>query len=238
MDELDRLKDAWKSQDYSKHKVSSKDIFKMLHAKSSSYVKWIFYISIIEFLVINCINLFTDMDKYLDIYKEMGIYNIITVSTVISYVVVLGFIYLFYRNYKSISADSNAKTLMRNILKTRKTVKFYIYFNIGFMILIMFILFYFIFSSPENIALYKVTNNFEQGLTDNQLLATIVVMMLIVVGIFLLLYRLIYGILLRRLKKNQIGFSNKNAKILDDEIYKTPTSDTFNKVMKELKLRG
>lgn len=26
--------------------------------------------------------------------------------------------------------------------------------------------------------------------------------------------------------------------IVDDEIYKTPTSDMFNKVMKELKLRG
>jgi len=26
--------------------------------------------------------------------------------------------------------------------------------------------------------------------------------------------------------------------IVDGEIYKTPTSDTFNKVMKELKLRG
>ena len=26
--------------------------------------------------------------------------------------------------------------------------------------------------------------------------------------------------------------------IVDDEIYKTPSSDTFNKVMKELKLRG
>ncbi len=26
--------------------------------------------------------------------------------------------------------------------------------------------------------------------------------------------------------------------IVDDEIYKTPTSDLFNKVMKELKLRG
>jgi glutaredoxin len=26
--------------------------------------------------------------------------------------------------------------------------------------------------------------------------------------------------------------------IVDDEIYKTPSSDTFNKVMKDLKLRG
>ncbi len=26
--------------------------------------------------------------------------------------------------------------------------------------------------------------------------------------------------------------------IVDDQIYKTPTSDTFNKIMKDLKLRG
>jgi hypothetical protein len=210
MDQLDKLKDAWKSQDYSKHKVSTNDIYKMLHSKSSSIVKWIFYISIIEFIFINCINLFTDMDKYLDIYKEMGMYNIILVSTVISYIVILGFIYLFYKNYKKISADSDAKTLMKNIINTRKTVKYYIYFNILFMVLVMSILFYFIFSSPENIALYKITNNFEQGVTDNQLLAAIVIMMSIVIGILLLLYRLIYGILLRRLKKN-----HKELELLD-----------------------
>jgi hypothetical protein len=52
MDQLDKLKDAWKSQDYSKHKVSTNDIYKMLHSKSSSIVKWIFYISIIEFIFI------------------------------------------------------------------------------------------------------------------------------------------------------------------------------------------
>jgi hypothetical protein len=150
------------------------------------------------------------MDKYLDIYKEMGMYNIILVSTVISYIVILGFIYLFYKNYKKISADSDAKTLMKNIINTRKTVKYYIYFNILFMVLVMSILFYFIFSSPENIALYKITNNFEQGVTDNQLLAAIIIMMSIVIGILLLLYRLIYGILLRRLKKN-----HKELELLD-----------------------
>ena len=47
MDELDKLKGAWKTQDYTKHKVSTNDIYKMLHSKSASYVKWIFYISII-----------------------------------------------------------------------------------------------------------------------------------------------------------------------------------------------
>jgi hypothetical protein len=56
MDELDKLKGAWKTQDYTKHKVSTNDIYKMLHSKSASYVKWIFYISIIEFSVIIVLN--------------------------------------------------------------------------------------------------------------------------------------------------------------------------------------
>ncbi len=34
------------------------------------------------------------------------------------------------------------------------------------------------------------------------------------------------------------GYIKYPTLIVDDEIYKTPTSDTFNKVMKELKLRG
>jgi len=39
----------------------------------------------------------------------------------------------------------------------------------------------------------------------------------------------------RELYEGEIKFPTL---IVDDEIYKTPSSDTFNKVMKELKLRG
>jgi len=39
----------------------------------------------------------------------------------------------------------------------------------------------------------------------------------------------------KELYEGQIKFPTL---IVDDEIYKTPSSDTFNKVMKELKLRG
>jgi len=34
------------------------------------------------------------------------------------------------------------------------------------------------------------------------------------------------------------GYIKYPTLIVDDDIYKTPSSDTFNKVMKELKLRG
>lgn len=202
MDQLDKLKGVWKQQDYSSHKVSTNEIYKMLHAKSSSYVKWIFYISIIEFVLMNSLVLFRDMDKDVAFYKELGLYNFITISSYVTYAIIFGFIYAFYKNYTNIKADTSAKVLMTNILKTRKTVKYYIYYNIGAMAILMVIMFYFIFSSPENTALYKTASNVPQDFDNGTFLIFIVIFVILLIGVILLVYRIIYGILLRRLKKN------------------------------------
>ncbi len=202
MDELDKLKDAWKSQDYSKDKISTSDIYKMLHAKSSSYVKWIFYISVLEFLLVIILNLVFDNEKYLKLYDEMGIHNLIIIVSVISYGIMIVFMYLFYKNYRKICGDADAKTLMQNIFRTRKTVKSYIYFNISFFAITSFILFYHIFSSDKNISIYKMTSNVPEDFSTTYLIIGIVVTMILFIGIFLLFYRVIYGILLRRLKRN------------------------------------
>ena len=50
MDELDLLKKDWKKQEGNYPKLSYDEIYKMIWKKSSSIVKWIFVISIIEFL--------------------------------------------------------------------------------------------------------------------------------------------------------------------------------------------
>ena len=50
MKELDLLKKDWKKNADSFEQVSESEIYKMIHRKSSSIVKWIFIISIIEFL--------------------------------------------------------------------------------------------------------------------------------------------------------------------------------------------
>ena len=202
MDELDKLKGAWKSQDYSNHKVSTTDIYKMLHAKSSSYVKWIFYISLIEFALVIIINLSFDNKKYLKIYEEMEMENLIFALTIISYAIMIVFIYLFYNNYKRICVDCDAKTLMNSIFKTRKTVKQYIYFNISFMAVTSFILFYHIFSNDKNISLYKAMSDVPEDFSTKYLLIAITVVMILFMGLLLLIYRIIYGILLKRLKKN------------------------------------
>ena len=202
MDELDKLKGAWKNQDYTKHKVSTNDIYKMLHAKSTSYVKWIFYISIIEFLVIIILNLAIDKDQYLDFYIQMGMKNMIIIISIISYLIMIIFIYLFYKNYKKINVNTDAKTLIKSILNTRKTVKYYIYFNLGFMALSSAMLLNKIFSSPENITAYKLQGKIPETFPDTTLLIILIVFMVLFIGFALLIYRVIYGILLRRLKKN------------------------------------
>ena len=202
MDELDKLKGAWKSQDYSNHKVSTADIYKMLHAKSSSYVKWIFYISMLEFALVIIINLVFDNDKYLKFYDKMGMHNLIIAITILSYAIMVVFIYLFYKNYKRICVDCDAKTLMDSIFKTRKTVKRYIYFNISFMAITSFIMFYEIFSNDKNISIYKEMSDVPDDFSTKYLLISVTVVMILFIGLLLLIYRIIYGILLRRLKKN------------------------------------
>lgn len=202
MDEIDKLKSAWKHQDYSAYKVSADEIYRMLHRKSSSYVKWIFIISIIEFVLINSIVLFRDIKKDLKFYHDIGIESIITAISIISYAVVFYFIYLFYKNYKTIKSDSTAKQLMESILKTRRTVKNYIYFNVFAIIISTVIIYYFVFSNENNLKLFIGLVNAPENIPPYVLLTSIIIMVLIIIILFLLFYRIIYGIFLRRLKKN------------------------------------
>ncbi|AOW19900.1 hypothetical protein [Urechidicola croceus] len=204
MDELDKLKAAWKSQDYSKEKVSAKDIYKMLHAKSSSYVKWIFYISIIEFVLLNSLYLSPKYKNDIKFYKELDLGMIMTVIGVISTIIVLFFIYRFYINYKNIKVDSSSKALMQSILKTRRTVKNYIYFNIGMAIVLITIVYSKIFSNAEAFRLYKLNSNIPDINTPSDLSMKVMIIFAtaLMILIIFLFYRLVYGILLRRLKKN------------------------------------
>ena len=51
MDELDLLKKDWKNSESNFPKLSYNDFYGMIHKKSSSIVKWIFIISLLEFVL-------------------------------------------------------------------------------------------------------------------------------------------------------------------------------------------
>lgn len=110
--------------------VSEVEIYKMIHKSSSSVVKWIMIIGIIEFLFWIGVNFISNSDDY---FKKLDAGNILLymkIFSFVNYAVLLFFIYLFYKNFLLISTTDSTKTLMKNILKTRKTVNTYVWYNL------------------------------------------------------------------------------------------------------------
>lgn len=204
MDELEILKRDWKKKENSFNQVSEKEIYSMLHKTSSSIVKWILIISILEILLWSSITFFTADDEYFKTLEMYHLNTIMPVITFINYVIILVFIYLFYKNYKTINTTESVKALMQNILKTRKTVKYYVGYNIGMAILSFIIVFIFQFLYDPNInkMIEKVSESMDSNVFCVLIIMMYIVIITVFVGIIWLFYRLIYGILMRRLQKN------------------------------------
>ena len=62
---------------------------------------------------------------------------------------VIGFIYLFYKNYNAICVIDSTSLLMKKIIKTRKTVNYYVYYNIIMTIILSIIINFMMFSDAE-----------------------------------------------------------------------------------------
>ena len=200
MKELDLLKKNWQKND-AFEQVSEVDIYKMLHTKSSSIVKWIFIISILEILLWTLISLIFNTDDYLKKIKHEELEVYFEILTYFNYAVILIFIYLFYKNYVAISTTVSTKQLMKDILKTRKTVQCYVWYNLGMVGFSMMLGFFMAFTyNPEVVALMdKIDNNTKIMVITIGIFVFIIAAFL---GIFWLFYRLLYGILLRRLYAN------------------------------------
>ena len=204
MDELDLLKKDWKKQESSFQQIGEKEIYGMLHKRSSSIVKWILIISILELLLWLSISFLTADDKYL---KTLELYHLDTfmpIMSVISYGVIIFFIFLFFKNYKAINTTDNVKQLMQNILKTRKTVKYYVWYNLGMTAISMIIVFIFQFLYDPTIkkAIDNASSNIDPKTFYCIMLLVYAVVIIVFIGLIWLFYRLLYGILMRRLQKN------------------------------------
>lgn len=206
MEELDLLKKDWNKDHYPK--VSEDDIYGMLHKNSSSTVKWIFIISLIELsfgLILGLLLSFTKYDadntKFL---KSIGIYTYYEVFITIIYIVVVYFIVKFYLMYKKVSTTDNTKQLMDSILKTRKTVQNYILFNLITFAFGFIALFSFVFKiSSEKISLERTGKIIEISSKGYALTVLfIIIVTVIFTTIVWFFYKLLYGFLLKRLKNN------------------------------------
>ncbi|MFV8375418.1 hypothetical protein [Flavobacterium sp. LB1P71] len=201
MKELDLLKKDWQKNDNSFEQVSEIEIYKMIHKKSSSIVRWILIISILEVLLWTSISVLFNSDDYLKKIKHDELIQYFEALTILNYGVILVFIYLFYKNYILISTTASTKQLMKDILKTRKTVQYYVWYNLAMIVFSLIIGFVIAFSYNPDVSILKdkIANDGKiMVLTIGILILTIAVFF----GIFWLFYRLLYGILLRKLYAN------------------------------------
>ena len=127
---------------------------------------------------------------------DMGLFSIF--SSIVSYSVLVYFIVRFYQNYRKIKTTDSTKVLMENILKTRRTVRQYIYVNISLLAIMLISMVIYIFSFTDQFQ----TNEIKGQPSVWIVVVSTLIVVLIFIGVVALFYRLIYGILTRRLKKN------------------------------------
>ena len=202
MENLDNLKDLWKNQKESSIRFTEQDIHKMVQKKSSSIVKWILIISLLEFILPNVIFLFTDFDATKHFYEQYGLTNTMMIYSVIHIAVIIVFIYIFYKNYKNISAGSTVRILLSDILKTRRTVKYYIYYNLAIMGIIGLNIFYAVFNSTE------FHDSLASGTSMVKIWIFSIIFLSLALLIFWLFYRVLYGFFLKKLKRNYAALSH------------------------------
>lgn len=207
--DIDNLKNAWQNQKV-ENAYEQSEIESMLNKKSKSYVKYILWISIAEFFIFGIINIirffsrskeseFETILSKLNLQNEQEIlisldkyYFIIKLTSLI----MTGFfVILFYKGYKKINIESNMKSFINQIFKFKKTVNAFITCNV--VLLILFIASFSIYVS----IVIEQQNQYINGSTMIGTLTGVVIALLITVVLILFYYKLVYGILLKRLSK-------------------------------------
>lgn len=201
MDELELLKKDWNKGKSDYNEFSDSDIYTMLHKKSSSIVKMLFYISVAELV-------FWILISYLPYVFSENMRDRLETSyenplfvglSILGFLVIFLFVYLLYKSHKSISTTDNAKKLMESILRTRKVIKYYVLYNLVMIFISIPLSLYFEFN--QNTEFHDQVASF-----DSQQMIMLYAIVILVTAVFLiviwLFYKLLYGILLKRLNRN------------------------------------
>lgn len=212
MNELDLLKKHWQNSEKDLPQYSFEKLYEMILKKSSSIVKWILIISLIEFALWGLLY-FSIPEGSLKLHEDLGLKNPMLISTILTLVMFIFFISLFYYNYSKIRITDSVKLLMERILKTRKTVYFFIIWNIASTAL-AFILISFYYNRNKEKLLELIYNMNPEVSSEHShiifssFLITFIFTALIIIGLMFLIYRIVYVRLLKSLNDNYRQLKN------------------------------
>lgn len=208
--DLDSFKKTWQEQPV-QPKYNSDEILQMLNRKSRNYVKYIFWISVVELLFFSVLGLFyffqgDESDSFRKILEKLGAQESPELENnfdlaylaikVISLLITAYFVLKFYQNYRKIKIEENLKGLIIRIIKFKKTVNAFILISIAILVAftLVFSAFLFYILNSQNI---QPSNSNLTIVIVGTIVSTVLCVLLI-----WLYYRLVYGIIIRKLDKN------------------------------------
>ncbi|AZA80447.1 beta-carotene 15,15'-monooxygenase [Chryseobacterium lactis] len=208
--DLDSFKKTWQEQPV-QPKYDNQEILQMLNRKSRNYVKYIFWISVIEFLFFSVLGLFyffqeEESESFRKMLERFGAQEAPEVETnfghvylgikILSLLITAYFVLKFYQNYRKIKIEENLKGLITRIISFKKTVNAFILISIVLLIVFTIILIAFIFYTLNSQNIESSSSNI------TIMIVKIAISTLLTVSLIWGYYRIVYGIILRRLSEN------------------------------------
>ncbi|WP_426479737.1 beta-carotene 15,15'-monooxygenase [Chryseobacterium sp. CBSDS_008] len=208
--DLDSFKKTWQEQAV-QPKYDNKEILQMLNRKSRNYIKYIFWISVVELLFFSVFGLFyffpeEESDSFRKMLERLGAqeapeaennfgYAYLAIK-VLSLLITAYFVLKFYQNYRKIKIEENLKGLITRIIKFKTTVNAFILISIVLLLIFTFVLIAFIFYILDS------QNIQPSGSNLTIIIVGIVVSTLLAISMIWLYYRLVYGTIIKKLDKN------------------------------------
>ncbi|MDF0718740.1 beta-carotene 15,15'-monooxygenase [Kaistella sp. PBT33-4] len=207
---IDDFKKTWQEHEV-RPKYGNSEILEMLNHKSRNYVKYILWISVVEFLFFTGLSVFyifrtEDSNSFISAMEKLGVHNtpelqqefghLYNILKALSFLITGFFVVRFYQNYRRINLEANLKRFILQIMIFRRTVNHFILANILLLIIFTGILTLFIF---RTLATQEIT--LEQP-TLVGFLTGIGIATLLSVGLIWLYYRIVYGIIMKKLGRN------------------------------------
>jgi len=198
MKDLKQLKEKWAQQNFEKQ-YSKEELNGFLRKKSTYSIKWIFYLSIAEFLVYMGLPLFSP--NYIEsfaYYKSLQLFGFSIFITITGYILLLYFMWRFFKNYRKITVTSSVKEHLSTILSTRRAVNQYFYANVGLLLIFTLVVFVRAFQMDSSLIDLE-----QEDISFLVICFVIGIVVALVLGLYGLLYYFVYGRFLKPLKRNE-----------------------------------
>lgn len=142
--DIDDLKLVWQNQKV-EDAYQQSDIEAMLNTKSRNYVKYLLWISLLEFFIFITLLIYSLVSKddhvnFREILSRLHLQNqneilhtmdkIYLVIKILSLSLTSIFVYLFYKSYRRISVEDNLKQFILRIISFKRKVNAFIIINV------------------------------------------------------------------------------------------------------------